>query len=109
MIERTFGVLKRRFLILQTAPEYPYDVQVKLVFALTALHNFIRKIGLEDIHNFEEEERELEQEPVIHSPQALREEQIEEWDDENMASIRDNIAESMWVDYQAYLNRRRGG
>ena len=51
----------------------------------------------------------MEREPAIHSPQAVREEQIEERDDENMASIRDNIAERMWVDYQAYLNRRRGG
>jgi len=54
VIEQTFGVLKRRFLILQSAPEYPYNAQVKLVFDLTALHNFIRKIRLEDIHNFEE-------------------------------------------------------
>jgi len=109
VIERTFGVLKRRFLILQSAPEYPYDAQVKLVFALTALHNFIRKIGLEDIHNFEEEERELEQGLASCSPHEVGEEHIEEGDDENMASIRDNIAESMWLDYQTYLNQRRHG
>ena len=96
-------------MILESAPKYPYDAQVKLVLALTALDNFIRKVGLEDIHNYEEEERELERGLAGHRPQAVGEQQIEERDDENMASIRDNIAESMWFDYQIYLNRRRHG
>ena len=43
VVKRIFGVLKRRFCILRAPPEYPYATQVKLVFALTALHNFIRK------------------------------------------------------------------
>jgi len=42
-IERIFGVVKRRFPILKTAPEYPFPSQVKLVLALTALHNFIKR------------------------------------------------------------------
>ena len=41
-IERIFGVVKRRFQILSQVPKYPFDTQVRLVFALTGLHNFIR-------------------------------------------------------------------
>ena len=42
VIERIFGVLKRRFRILQLAPEYNIDTQSRLPAALSALHNFIR-------------------------------------------------------------------
>jgi hypothetical protein len=41
-IERIFGILKRQFPILGTHPDYPYSTQVKFVFALTGLQNFIR-------------------------------------------------------------------
>ena len=36
-------MVKRRFPILKKAPEYPFSSQVKLVLALTALHNFIKR------------------------------------------------------------------
>ena len=36
-------MVKRRFSILKTAPKYPFPSQVKLVLALTALHNFIKR------------------------------------------------------------------
>ena len=42
VIERIFGVLKRRFRILLLAPEYKMDIQNRLPAALSALHNFIR-------------------------------------------------------------------
>ena len=40
-IERIFGIFKRKFKIVQTAPEYAINVQVNLLLALTALFNFI--------------------------------------------------------------------
>jgi len=43
VVERIFGVLKRKFPILRAQPEYPMQSQVKIVLALTGLHNFIRK------------------------------------------------------------------
>ncbi|KZP25609.1 hypothetical protein FIBSPDRAFT_782881, partial [Athelia psychrophila] len=43
VIERIFGVLKRRYHILQLAPEYALEIQVRLPCALAALHNFIRE------------------------------------------------------------------
>jgi len=43
-IERIFGVTKGRFPILERAYEIlDMDVQVKIVYALTGLHNFIRQ------------------------------------------------------------------
>jgi hypothetical protein len=39
-IERTFGVLKRKFKILRTAPEYSIETQIDIILALTALFNF---------------------------------------------------------------------
>jgi hypothetical protein len=41
VVERAFGVFKRRFAITEAAPEYPIELQAKLVNALCVLHNFI--------------------------------------------------------------------
>ena len=43
MIERIFGVLKRRFRILHLAPEYNLNIQARIPAALCAIHNFISK------------------------------------------------------------------
>ena len=42
MIERIFGILKCRFRILVSPPEYSMGVQAQIPAALCALHNFIR-------------------------------------------------------------------
>jgi len=42
VIERIFGVLKRRFRILLLAPEYSLEIQARIPAALCAIHNFIR-------------------------------------------------------------------
>jgi hypothetical protein len=41
VVERIIGILKRRWRILRMAPEYPIQVQVNLILALTAVHNCI--------------------------------------------------------------------
>ncbi|KAI9910248.1 hypothetical protein PsorP6_011112 [Peronosclerospora sorghi] len=47
-VERIFGVLKKRFPILAKGYQYPVKTQVKLVYALTAIHNFIIEHSGED-------------------------------------------------------------
>ena len=42
MIERIFGVIKRKYKILNTPPEYSIDTQSDLILGITALHNFCR-------------------------------------------------------------------
>jgi hypothetical protein len=42
VIERIFGVIKRKYKILNTPPEYSIDTQSDLILGLAALHNFCR-------------------------------------------------------------------
>ncbi|XP_043706591.1 uncharacterized protein LOC122656188 [Telopea speciosissima] len=43
VIERSFGVLKKRFPILKMMPKYSFKTQVLIVIACVTIHNFIRK------------------------------------------------------------------
>lgn len=48
VVERAFGVLKKRFRILTSIPVgYSLKTQVRIVYALTALHNFYNMNGLD--------------------------------------------------------------
>ncbi|KAG5223875.1 protein ALP [Salix suchowensis] len=49
VIERTFGVGKQRWKILQCMPAYPYKTQVAIVVASMALHNYIRRRSQDDV------------------------------------------------------------
>ena len=92
MIERTFGVLKRRFPILNHAAEYSLDTQVYLVYALTGLHNSIKsRDGIDgfqdpDLPDLEEDES---KETIITGGGS-----------DLMDRLRDQIARDMWVDYR---------
>ena len=48
MVEKIFGVTKRRFQIFKSVPEYHFNTQISLIFAVTALHNFIWMHQLQD-------------------------------------------------------------
>ncbi|CAN6544943.1 unnamed protein product [Malus baccata var. baccata] len=50
IIERTFGVWKKRWAILRDMPNYPFNKQVKIVIATMALHNYIRRYSERDRH-----------------------------------------------------------
>ena len=41
VIERIFGVAKKRFPYLKTTPEFSKQIQTEIVYAVTAFHNFI--------------------------------------------------------------------
>nr|XP_034902955.1 protein ALP1-like [Populus alba] len=49
VIERSFGVWKQRWRILQNMPAYPYKTQVEFVVASMALHNYIRRRSHDDV------------------------------------------------------------
>lgn len=94
-VERIFGVLKRRFVILTHPPEYEMSVQVRIPPALGAVHNFIRDHDGDDILDFLEE---YDENPgsygeLAEGP-ARRAEVI------RATSKRDNIAAMMWESYQ---------
>lgn len=48
VVERVFSVLKNRFYILEKRPRYDKEIQVRLVYTLVALYNFIRRTNAED-------------------------------------------------------------
>jgi len=49
LIERTFGVWKKRWRILQNILVFPSKTQVQIVVALMALHNYIRRKSIQDV------------------------------------------------------------
>ena len=104
VVERIFGILKRRFRILRSPPEYPFTAQVKLVFALTALHNFIR------LHNDDKKDGNWTQEKGDEeqgtTEDGSHEDGQEGWALE-MKELRDEIAEHMWSDYNMYFIKKK--
>jgi hypothetical protein len=102
VIERIFGVLKRKFRILKTAPEYSIDVQGDLVLALTGLHNFARLRDGSQVDDYLESSEEpldddidvdIQPEPELSQVQSNK----------VMDRFRDFLAEQMWNDYQDYI------
>jgi len=66
VIERQFGVLKRRFKIIRTAPEFPLPVQTRLRYALTGLNNLITRNNLvPDLYQVDLDHEEPIQDPIL--------------------------------------------
>jgi hypothetical protein len=103
VIERIFGIIKRRFRILHLPPEYGMEVQALIPPALAALHNFIRDFDPEEIHDYDDEALDLQMglppEPAGElgtGPATLAERS-------RANERRDKIAADMWEQYQRYL------
>jgi len=108
VVERIFGVLKRRFRWLNLAPEYSLDVQIRIVFVLTALHNFIRSWESEDIFAEAEYAEERAREADLGEQSNGDNNEVSHINDsQEMEEFRDKLAEAMWADYQTELSRRR--
>jgi hypothetical protein len=52
VVERIFGVIKKRWDILTRAPQYDMSIQSRIPPALAALHNFIMKHDPTDIEEY---------------------------------------------------------
>jgi hypothetical protein len=99
VIERIFGVLKRRFRILLLAPEYNLDIQARIPTALCAIHNFIRTHDAEGEslsgtgdgpHHGNENHDDFDPDGVDPMVAAEMDADVR----------RDEIAQAMWEDYQ---------
>ena len=118
IIERIFGVIKRRFRILLLAAEYSINIQSCIPVALCVIHNIVSSynpnndgveqwdpvveqeagsgVGPEDDKDDEDELDNSEGEQVDGSvPQQQTRNQL-----------RDTIAQAMWVDYQVALQNQ---
>ena len=95
VIERTFGVVKKRFPIIGsgTEPHYSFTTMRNIVLACCILHNFLRTVDNDD-SLLAEVDRELEQQQDDRvTTQAVDD------DYRQGATLRDNIANAMWNDY----------
>ncbi|KAL6288700.1 hypothetical protein ACE6H2_006210 [Prunus campanulata] len=94
VIERTFGVWKKRWSILRDMPSYPFAKQVKIVIATMALHNYIRRHAKRDCH-FDESEDDLN---GTQDEEIEREVDAQQEDGpvtQEMEALRNNIAASL--------------
>jgi hypothetical protein len=95
VVERTFGVFKRRWRIFDRPHEFDIKTQTKLVYALAAVHNLINSVQA------------TEDDLPAYARKAINKAQREAENLENLASIdvsinekRERIADSMWANYQ---------
>ena len=106
VIERIFGVTKKRFKMFREANEFPIDIQGQIASAICVVHNFIR---IHDPKDLEDEERFLQNNEPESTPdiiQASGNGGISTQEAKAAATRRDKIAEEMWGQYQGYLNSR---
>ena len=107
VVERIFGILKRRFQILRIPLEYSMGVQAQIPPALAALHNFIWQYNPQEIQMYDDELRDesLELQMALHpeSAEELRTVSVTPNERRQVNKRRDKIADDMWEQYQDYL------
>jgi hypothetical protein len=102
IIERIFGVTKRCFWVLTSAPEMGYRQQVLMVNAAGALHNFLRvHAGIDDLEADEEYNVEgllffANTDTVHEAPPAPA---LSNAERSRADACRDVIAQAMWDEY----------
>ena len=122
VIERIFGVIKRRFRILLLPPKYSIEVQAFIPVALSVLHNLIKFHSQnQDNDSVQDWTSAVEQGDVrggeasegggINEPEDgtgpveedVVEDELPSLDQLSVKAIRDAISEVMWDNYQRYL------
>ena len=98
MIECIFGVFKRKYKILKTTPEYKIETQVDIILGLTTLFNFTRLRDSNIVDNYIYiSEGDIEDiQPTTTESTTNSNKKID--------TLRDQIAEDMWKDYQQYIS-----
>jgi hypothetical protein len=102
VIERIFGVVKRRFRLLVVAPEYNLATQAKMVPAICVLHNFIRIHDVDDIPTANDTHIQAE-EPLMPIMEGLGGD-ISTAERNRATELRESIAKAMWESYQGIIN-----
>jgi hypothetical protein len=109
VVERIFGILKRRFRILALPPEYSMDIQARIPPALCALHNFIRHFEPTEIDDYP---------PDVAADligaghveiEDLATEAVNSAQRNRMSLERDRIAQEMWDSYMALVQEGEAG
>ena len=97
VIERSFGVLKKRFDILQRMPPYEFKTQVRIVVAAMAVHNFIIEQRMQDdfLSTYGNEEMQVGLEDDNVGIEAIDNDQETTLDEIEMGVVRDNIRDAI--------------
>ena len=107
VVERIFGILKRRFSLVVASPEYSESKQAKFVPALCVVHNFV------SIHDRDAADTPITQQAsgtgISHQAAHVelpRPAWVSEEEEFSASAKRDKIADKMWANYQQYLASR---
>ncbi|GJY19462.1 ALP1-like protein [Tanacetum coccineum] len=105
VIERAFGVLKARFHILKDIPNYPLRRQMLIPHACCALHNYIRMEDRVDklFTMYGEDYLEVASENLNVVEEGIP---INMTDNDEMAQVRDYIANSLWDHHMSHRRAR---
>ncbi|KAL4362901.1 hypothetical protein GQ457_04G018590 [Hibiscus cannabinus] len=103
VIERSIGVLKKRFVILRDMPNYPLRKQRYIPKACCTMHNFIR-LEVEKDELLKEGERQNEQgfddtEPTSYAS-IDKHITFDMSQTAEMAQVKEKIATSLWINYR---------
>lgn len=98
VVEQIFGVAKKRFRMLQETGRYPIETQSLMVAAMALLHSFIRIYDPDDVLMPWESGNE------VGNGRGMKEHGISSNEVSRANKKRDEIAKSMWNDYQKYLS-----
>jgi hypothetical protein len=108
VVERIFGVLKKKWGILTQPPQYSLSIQAQVPPALAAVHNFIMDHDPEDINEYlTNSEDDLDPNPgSTHSFEnygALSQHAVDAAEKAHAGLYRDWIASAMWDQYISYF------
>jgi hypothetical protein len=103
VVERIFGVLKKRWDILNRPSQYNISVQARIPAGLAAIHNFIMDHDDTDIEHY------LQLEDIDMHEHAkplgdLGHGAIPRAESERASVLRDHISTEMWESYQQFLH-----
>ncbi|KAI7769546.1 hypothetical protein LZL87_014369 [Fusarium oxysporum] len=101
IVEQAFGRCKRKWKIIRnSAPEYSFSNQIKIIYAVTGLYNFLILQGKEPGPQIEEEDL---TERECRALARARDRADAVVTGKSGATMRDLIAGWLWSTYQAYL------
>ncbi len=108
VVERIFGILKKRFSILTRPSHFDMDIQARIPPALAAVHNFILENDWADIQRFGDV---TDENPGPIPAGELRfgtlsQGPADQAEKEHAAEFRDQIVQEMWESYQQVLLER---
>lgn len=110
VIERIFGVIKKRWTVLVLAPKYDMDLQARIPAALGALHNFIMDHDPEEHVDHDIFDpipgAHLNPEELVATQGELAVERRTDAESEEALYFRQEIAQKMWDDYVLYWEQR---